>query len=344
MSGIKPSVQRTRTRRNIVGAIASATLASSVLIATPAMADDGVEDQIAATLAAVPAEYGVMDDNVALSLSASEGEDVVGIPENPNDGISINSEIWPTLEVSLPFADESSPDGTAVGGSSMAYDNENGSLTVPTAKSGGSAQITTIIQNESAPTSYRYELGNDEDLVLSQLEDGGVLIEDLAGNYRGYVLAPWASDADGVPVATAYEIDGSALVQVVDHNSGTYAYPIVADPWLGVAIFSSITRDTYQSQPRVNLQPSVGGYGLWAGGVAGQVIMNTAGWDEAVTKSAQIKSDLNKDSMRQQFECHALGSPFAGEWNLEKSRPNRTTHWSYGVATHHCNWTTANGV
>ena len=37
-----------------------------------------------------------------------------------------------------------------------------------------------------------------------------------------------------------------------------------------------------------------------------------------------------------------LGALFAGQWNLEKFRPNRTTHWSFGVAVHHCNWTTAN--
>lgn len=42
--------------------------------------------------------------------------------------------------------------------------------------------------------------------------------------------APWAVDADGVDVATWYEVRGTTLVQVVDHRGKNVTYPIVADP------------------------------------------------------------------------------------------------------------------
>lgn len=48
------------------------------------------------------------------------------------------------------------------------------------------------------------------------------------------------------------------------------------------------------------------------------MILNTAGWDEAFNKNAEIKNGLNKLSQRQQCECHVAGAAFAGEWNLEK--------------------------
>ena len=153
------------------------------------------------------------------------------------------------------------------------------------------------------------------------------------------MTVPWAFDATGAAVTTWFEIDGTSIVQHVAHDSSV-TYPVVADPWLGINLFGSIWVDTYLSQPRVNLDPSPWGAAYW-GSPQGLVIMNTAGWDEAITRSTTIKNALNKTSQKQQFECHVAGSAFAGTWNLEKVRVNRTVTWVYGVAVHHCNWNTA---
>jgi hypothetical protein len=42
------------------------------------------------------------------------------------------------------------------------------------------------------------------------------------------VATPWATDANGAPVPTHYEINGSSIVQIVDHHGA--AYPVTADP------------------------------------------------------------------------------------------------------------------
>lgn len=43
------------------------------------------------------------------------------------------------------------------------------------------------------------------------------------------VDAPWAVDANGVPVATRFEVDGNVITQVVDLDEAT-AFPVTADP------------------------------------------------------------------------------------------------------------------
>jgi len=321
-----------RGSRRALGAVATVALAASVFVASPVLADDVVYDDIVAALEAVPAEHGVLQD-------AASNKNSAVLPTSPDDGIVLTSSRGWTLKIELPFANIAAK-GARVADGAVAYSNGNGSTTVPTAKSDGSVQITTVIEDASAPSSYEYGIGGESGTTMRLLDDGSVIIEDPSSAYLGGVAAPWAYDAEGTPVKTWYEVKGSSLVQIVAHNDQSYVYPIVADPWLGINLFSWITVDSYYGQPRVNLQPSVWGAVQWAA-VGGLVVMNTAGWTEAWTWNSTVQAALNKTSQRQQFECHALGSPFAGTWNLEKFRVNRTVHWSYGVAIHHCNWTTS---
>lgn len=72
--------------------------------------------------------------------------------------------------------------------------------------------------------------------------------------------------------------------------------------------------------------------------------MLNEGWKEIASKYPSTVS-LNR-SFYQQYQCHVAGGYFtiAGPWNLEGFRPPRTTHWSSGVAKHHCNWNTPDGL
>ena len=320
-------------RRRLVAACAALTIVLGITVAGPAVAAPGFDDRAAAALAAAPVKTRVLDD------VAAKSSDVADVPTDPEEGIGLESGLGTKLEISLPFGEEAS-DGVSVEGGGIAYDNRNGSLTVPVTKTDGSVQITTVIEHSNAPIAYSYDLTGASELTLTLFDDGSVVLHDADGGYAGGVAPPWAYDAVGDPVKTWYEVSGLTLTQIVAHDSDSPAYPIVADPWLGINLFGTISVDSVQGQPRVNLTPSPWGYAQW-GTVSGLVIMNTAGWDEAWTRSASIQSALNKPSQRQQFECHALGSPFAGTWNLEKFRVNRTTSWTFGVAIHRCNWTTA---
>lgn len=52
-------------------------------------------------------------------------------------------------------------------------------------------------------------------------------------------------------------------------------------------------------------------------------------------------ADTNKATLKQQYSCHVAagvyGLPFTGEYNLERSRANRS-NWVSGVLSHRCNW------
>jgi len=66
-------------------------------------------------------------------------------------------------------------------------------------------------------------------------DDGSVLASRADGTAIGRVAKPWARDANGAEVPTHFEIAGTTLTQIIDHRSGPYAYPIVADPFWDTA-------------------------------------------------------------------------------------------------------------
>lgn len=281
---------------------------------------------------------------------AHKGNDVaIQIPPMSSEALEIQSQLG-HLAMKLPFSKISSTSRVLSSGI-VEFDNNNGSSIVPVIKSDGSIQVATVIRKSNAPTHFDYQFQMDGTAKVMKYGAGLVLFND--GKFAGAVTPAWAKDADGKDVPTHYEVSGTTITQVVDHQNGKFSYPIVADPWLGVNLFSSIYIASWTAGglPVVNLNLSPWGWlvysGVAQGGTpmsfgAGQAILDTAGWDEAWGKGGTIRAALDKPSQRQQFSCHALGALAAGEWNLEKFRPNRLNgDWAVGLAVHHCNWTTA---
>src|SRR5690606_33551827 len=161
---------------------------------------------------------------------------------------------------------------------------------------------------------------------------------DSDGGYLGGVGAAWARDAEGRDVPTRYEVDGTTVTQVVEHTAEGIVHPVVADPWLGIDLFSETWYDEYDGQLKVSAQKSTWGQFHHAPG-AGWGIFLGPGWNELVEKRPRV---TETPTLRQQYNCHVAGGYFqlAGSWDLEKARANRTAHWSYGVAVHRCNWNT----
>lgn len=104
------------------------------------------------------------------------------------------------------------------------------------------------LSSADAPDRHRFKIGGDvERLVLD--EEGNVHAFSADGTYLATAEQPWAVDAVGRMVPTWYEVSGTTLVQVVAHNSGSYAYPITADPaWLpaaGAAAAAAVARASW---------------------------------------------------------------------------------------------------
>lgn len=274
----------------------------------------------------------------------------VRLPKNAADAIQFLNARGSRFGVKLPFS-SSATAAEQIAAGIVAYDNKNASVSVPIAKTDGSLQVTTVIESPEAPTNYEYQFTLPRGTKILSVGDGLALMDDL--KFLGAIAAPWARDANGRVVPTHFEVVGTSVTQVVDHLSQRFAYPIVADPWFGMNLFGSVYIAPWLAggMPVVNLNLSPWGWLVYTGVAqgsllppsfaAGQAILDTAGWDEAWAKGGSIRSALDKPSQRQQFSCHALGAIAAGEWNLEKFRPNRLNgNWGAGVAVHHCNWET----
>ena len=336
----------------------------SLSIVTPAAGQGFEGQQILDVLTQFPAGIkdplnGVLDgaelttpmlENQGL-LTATIDTVRVEIPIDASNAISIDGNQSAEILVQMPFSEQADL-GSQIGAGVVAFDNGNDSTSVAVVKEGGSIQFTSIVGSLHAPERFDYSIGSHGHLQLVEAGQSILLMD--GERLAGAVAPPWARDFAGTPVPTHYEISGSTLTQVVEHRGGQFRYPIVADPWIGVNLFDSIALGRMQnSQPVVNLDLSGWGWavysGLAQGGtpmsvLAGQGILNSAGWDEAWGKGGAIRAALDKPSQRQQFACHALGALFAGQWNLEKFRLNRLNgNWGAGVALHHCNWTTADG-
>lgn len=85
------------------------------------------------------------------------------------------------------------------------------------------------IDTPLAPERFDFKIGGDV-AQLRLTKGGGVEAMNRTGAALAEAPAPWATDGNGRPVPTHYEIQGTTLTQVVEHRGGRFAYGIVADP------------------------------------------------------------------------------------------------------------------
>lgn len=341
--------RRTRAVRSTTVRGAAFILASMVIgvaSASPAVGED-LEEELSANDAALAvqevagqSDTGAIEDAETFVVESDGSRVVVGentetsIEAGSSPTITLDSDTLEPLYVSggLEGEAEVAADGTTV------YETGQGYSVVPLPYEDGAVQLINVIAQPTAPDRYEYDFSSTTEVNIT-LQDEVAVISDANGTFLGGVTTPWAYDANGVAVPTHFEAAGNTLIQVVEHSSGAYTYPITADPYAGQRLWSWITVDTNNGDKRVNLEPTNFGRGMppW--------VMTGAGWSEANAWSTPVSSALtSKATMRQQFDCHAFGNAFAGTWNLERFRYNRSVSWDYGVGTHHCNWKTAGGI
>ena len=262
------------------------------------------------------------DENQKMEHDASSS--TVSVQKNPKDGVSVSNKKLggASVHVGLPYADGAS-DASSVSQGVVSYDNKNGSSTIPVAKNDGSLQMVTKIDNRDAPTEYKYVMGVPLEETLVQQEDGSVLILDNNGKIISAVSKPWAVDAQGTPVETAYVVQGNELIQVISHTSQNYTYPIVADPWLGVDLIERVWVDDVPKGYVVNVKPT-----SWGRSFQG-LATHSAHVDELKDKLGgdAWRVDDHDGTIREQFLCHVAGNMFEPhDYNLESWRPSK--HWA----------------
>ena len=181
---------------------------------------------------------GLLNDD-APSGTATDGGDTAN-EEGPGPGSGMPEElapegpVGPVGIVDVPTYETTwEPGGVVPFDLNLLHGDDDVDLLVVAPDDGSFLMALLIIRDENSSTEYRFENAVPADHKAEVQADGSVTFFDADGNEAGGIGAPWAVDAMDQPVATSYQMDGSTLVQTVDHEGA--AYPVVADPvWAGV--------------------------------------------------------------------------------------------------------------
>jgi hypothetical protein len=215
--------------------LGAATIAAFALMAMGGVAANAAEftpDPLAAVAKATPttlakaADVPTTSDGKQAIAATLKGAKIV-VPVDPSSGIKYSSDRGST-SVGLPFATQTD-DAAAKAPGVVAYDNKNGSSTVPIVQNDGNVQINTVIRNAQAPKRYAYPLTVPAGQSIHLSPDGSAYVAAANSVPSLYIAAPWAKDAAGAAVPTHFEVNGDTLTQVVGFTAAT-AFPVVADP------------------------------------------------------------------------------------------------------------------
>lgn len=263
----------------------------------------------------------------------------VSVPNDPSLKMTIEGRNG-KVSVGLPFSDSASKAASSHAGTA-AFDNKNGSSTTPIVRKDGSVQINTVINGAKAPKRYAYKMQVPEG---AKIERVGSSILVVKGKKMVAGIAPaWAKDAKGKSVPTHYEVKGNVVTQVVDHGS-QYAYPIVADPFLGRNLFETMQKNRkgqWEGEDTYSGELSKWGlavyWGITGPVVSGNDVMLNQGWQEWKDRLLGQNPPV---TLWQQYQCHVkygYDHYHAGiHWDLELARPSNPD-WS-NVLEHGCNW------
>ena len=210
----------------------------------------------------------------------------------------------------------------------VALSDESSSSIVPVILEDGSVAIHSVLQDASAPRSYDYELDLPEGATLHLSPDsGGVTVVGADGTPILFVGAPWAKDANGETVPTHYSVNGTTLTQHIE-VSGNGAFPVVADPWLGIDLVSSMNWTWVAGSGwRLNVNPTP-----WARTRTGDplwIAIGAAGYNEIYNKLPASQRSRLTISGEQQYQCHVGFAAIDPQWNMEMWKPRKdlVTQW-----------------
>lgn len=278
-------------------------------IAAPAPADAGAQIVVAEGALDSGGEQKVQGESLEISLPASD-DGAVSLARPGDDGAQ--------LSVGLPSGDGPAEAAVAADGT-VAYDSKLEHTAVAVQAFDHGVRIQTVLSDASAPSTFEYPVDVPAGGSIVTQDDGGITVLDADGLPQGGFAAPWARDANGSSVPTHYQVNGTTVVQVVEHTGA--AYPVVADPWLWIDLIAGATWEWHSEGWTLKVSPTG-----WARANAGAYLVGVAGWDELYSKYRNRGLNTNLSGMRDQFICHqqivAIRAPGKATWNLDEWRPS----------------------
>lgn len=279
-----------------------AALFTTALIAgtaAPAFAGADGDPALSAAVQAVAAVQNATgtadiapDSTTGTVIATDRGRVTVTTPASAEGRLTVAASDGSAVTLTLPAAVDAI--GTTSAAGTTVYPNAAAHTDLATqATVDGGARALVTLKNADAPTTQRFNLG---------LPEGATLIADGVGGYdivtsangagaiaRGHIDAPWAKDANGNPVPTAYSLDGNTLVQTIQTASDT-AYPVVADPHYTWGIISGTV---YFNKSETKVMALGGTVVSWlphpAAVVGGRSVAGLAGYAVARDQCVKVK-------------------------------------------------------
>ncbi|MFJ9461608.1 hypothetical protein ACIRST_41875 [Kitasatospora sp. NPDC101447] len=164
-------------------------------------------------------------------ISRPGGNVVVTAPATANGSAAVTAANGSTVTLALAGTNGAAGITTAEGTTVYPGAARGTDLAVQATSDGGARALVTL-KDSNASTEQRFDLGLPANARLVPA-DGGYDIVQNGGSgaafSMGHIDAPWAKDAAGKSLHTAYRLEGNTLVQSIDTDKNT-AYPVVADP------------------------------------------------------------------------------------------------------------------
>lgn len=204
-----------------------------------------------------------------------------------------------------------------------------GSLSIARGAKPTGVQYSAVLHTQEAPSRIEYSLASG---VQAREIGDGILFLGTNGQLLGGVRPAWAIDSVGRRVPTRLLVTGGSLVQEIDHKSGTFSYPIVADPYFesGTVDPSSI-RINWNGRGSWDVHLSLTWLGRFAAGYNPDLVIGPGYRDLSLAYPREVRPA----TMYQQWSFHVIGSAASFTFDLEgwrRSLPNwRSTEIWAGV-------------
>jgi hypothetical protein len=172
---------------------------------------------------------------------------------------------------------------------------------------------------EDASKTYVLSLPASATAEVSITDAGeeSVVLLNSAGELLGGIASEDVVDANGVPVPTSFDVDGTTVTQTLDPQDGDdVAFPVQMSARAGTVWYSAAWVTTNSKGYIVNAEPTALG-------------RQQIAWTTHATHVKHLKSVLGSQAYRvnynieQQFVCHVVGAWFpTGTYNMESWQPS----------------------
>lgn len=308
-----------------------------VTLASPSSyAEDAklVDSQKAISNVSVNDSYHPMKENLPSQISVGNSNNILDVDSNdlkievPKDAKSpvLIADSEGENLIKTPVENDSAKaqivEASVVGFKGESYDSYT------SLKETGDVQFSNVIKNNTAPSEYAYTFTLEDGEHFSKI-DKYIVVLDSHGDISAVVDEPWAKDALGKDVPTYFEIQGEKLIQHVEHKSGKYTYPIVADPVYSRGIISKVVAEEWTAKTHwhVAINVTLKARALWGIGQSDKVYR-----DGLADLRQHHPTSMGSDTMAQQWECHVVGLPMTRTIDLESIRPSNP-HWRERIPT-----------